>query len=199
MSLLSAIGLGNLLSSANSIQGDSIGNNAAPNQRLAAPQAGTAYWNSPPYAGSSIGETFTNPKGDTWQWDGARWTMLPTQLGAMNTIGSQGIPVTGANPFPTGVTGAMPYVDPMVYATETHLKQPADKRWRRFQHALFIADDVCEVYANNRDNSVSIRLRGNDRQTFVHDFALPFDCADPVQWFAEHVMGMDFPNTPHAT
>jgi len=92
--------------------------------------------------------------------------------------------------------------DPLEYATETALKQPADKRWRRFQHALFLAEDVIGVHAEG-SGSICVRLHhsnsGSTMSDYNYVFTLPFDCADPVQWFAEHVLNMDFPNAKHAT
>lgn len=113
--------------------------------------------------------------------------------------------VLGGN-YPTGlggVTGIPGYgmsqaqqVDPFVYASECAAKQPADKRWRRFQHALFLIEDVEGVWAEG-SGSVNIRLKSETG--FGYTFTLPFDCIDPVQWFAEHIMQMEFPNAPHAT
>lgn len=99
---------------------------------------------------------------------------------------------SGANPNPF----APEMRDPMEYATEVALSQPADKRWRRFQNAMFRVEDV-EGFNSEGSGSIAVRLRCPTG--FGHVFTLPFRCDDPVQWFAEHVMGFEFPNAKRAT
>lgn len=81
-------------------------------------------------------------------------------------------------------------VDPLVFATETHMRQPSDKRWRRFMDAMFLVDNVMSISSEGTSRLV-VRLRGEE-DGFCFNF--PFECSDPVQWFAEHVLDMEFPN-----
>lgn len=106
--------------------------------------------------------------------------------------------VSGLNPNWSGMSQFAPERrDPFEYACEVAAKQPADKKWRRFQQAIFKLDDVIAVTAEGSGSiCVQIRLCNSTRQEV---FTLPFECQDPAQWFAEHVMGMEFPNVPHAT
>lgn len=96
-----------------------------------------------------------------------------------------------------------PQEDPFVYASRVAAMQPADKRWRRFQHALFLVDHVIGLHGEG-SGSICVRLHiDTASQSTISDynyvFTLPFDCADPVLWFAEHVLNMEFPNARHAT
>lgn len=127
---------------------------------------------------ASVGYPVTGiPIGQMGVWTGNQW----------NHLGS-------ASGFPQ--QSSPPQVDPLVYATQTALAQPLDKKWRRFQHAMFKLDDVEGVYSEG-GNTVNVRVRC--ASGFGHSFTLPFDCDDPVKWFAEHVLGMEFPDNNRAT
>lgn len=114
---------------------------------------------------------------------------------------ASGLPISGAMPVYPSWSGAMvaapEHCDPFEYATEVAMKQPSDRNWRRFQYALFLRDDVLGVESEGA-SSLKVHIRFC-AATNTFYFTLPFECRDPVQWFAEHVMNMEFPNTPRAT
>lgn len=115
---------------------------------------------------------------------------------AMSTLGANSPSTIGSFPGVTGVPygmAALPQVDPLVYATRVHMSQPSDKRWRRFEHVLFLAEHVMSVYSSG-GSDLNIHLGDNKSAGAVHNFTLPFDCDDPVQWFAEHVLNLEFPD-----
>lgn len=157
-----------------------------------------APFSGPPINSSSqarCGDLHTDGMGSVWYYDGSKWVSLGGganyNAGAFTGLGGcSGI---------SGMPSAMPEMrDPFEYACEVASKQPADKKWRRFQHALFQVDDVVEVAAEGSGSIVvQIHLCGTAVRQEI--FTLPFQCGDPVQWFAEHVMQMEFPNAKHAT
>lgn len=148
---------------------------------------GSLFGNSPNAAGSAL-----NSAGAA-----ANLGVVPPP----NYYGSSG--ATGVNPNWSGMPQqAIERRDPFEYACEVAAMQPSDKRWRRFQNALFLLDHVIGVHAEG-SGTIILRLHANDRaggtmSDYNYAFTLPFDCQCPVQWFAEHVMGMEFPNTKHA-
>lgn len=46
---------------------------------------------------------------------------------------------------------------------------------------------------------ITLHLKLCDGAATAVWFTLPFPCQDPVQWFAEHVLQMEFPNAKRAT
>lgn len=127
--------------------------------------------------------------GDDWMWTLGGWQRVPMAVtGVGGWSGVSGIPVQPA-----------PSIDPFVFASNVAAMQPADRRWRRFQNALFLIEDVIGMHSEG-SGSIALQLHHKGCATgFDHVFTLPFDCDDPVQWFAEHVMGMEFPNAKRAT